>query len=374
MAGMTYTELKNASASVVIANNLASGTFSVVRNNTANLVCKIGAQVTLDTDYQTDKLNYMDDFYLPFGKTIEEWQEDLILPVDPTSHTDQETLRAWDPEYRNPTYSYTLGEKVIPQTIRDNDVNKAVNNAEQLTSLVAMKVKKIADSMSAYRYSIKKEMVGKYIGKIEGAVGTDSTAFAISTAYGKGAYVNGTHAGGTKYGVVFHEIPASNTQTFTQLVSAGDIILIDDMVQTLAKPIDTTTGEAFIKAIKEALEYAKDLNSGNALSGAQLGATEGLVLLINKGIIPSLQVDTMAGAFNRGDLLTGVEMIDIDFGSYSGKAYAILMDRRGLRLHNSFRMTEDQRNALKSFTNIFDHTEDTAFASLNTFARVFKTA
>lgn len=374
MKGMAYTQLKNAVSSIIVANNLASPSFSVTRSNTAELVDKIGAIVTLDTNYYIDKLDFMDDFYLPFGKTIEEWQEDLILPVDPSLHQDEEALKAWDPDYRAVTYSYTIGKKVIPNTIRDNDVERAVNNAEELTSLVSMKVKRITDSMSAYRYSVKKEMVGKYIGKIEGALGTDSSAFATSTAYGKGAYVNGTHAGGTKYGVVFHPIPASNTQTFTQLVTAGDIILIDDMVQTLAKPIDTTTGEAFIKAIKSALEYAKDLNSGNALSGAQLGATEGLVLLINKGLIPSLQVDTMAGAFNRGDLLTDVEMIDIDFGSYTGKAYAILMDRRALRLHNSFRRTEDQRNAFKCFTTIFDTTEDTAFASLNVFARVFKTA
>ena len=374
MAGMTYTELKSKVSSVVVAANMASASFSVTRNNVAGLVDKIGAIVTLDTNYNIDKLAFMDDFYMPFGKSIEEYQEDLILPVDPSSHQDAETLRAWDPDYRAPTYSYTIGHQVIPNTIRDNDVEKAVNNAEQLTSLVAMKIKRISDSMSAYRYNVKKEMVGKYIGKIEGAVGTDSSAFATLTAYGKGAYVNGTHGGGTKYGVVFHPIAASNTQTFTQLVTAGAIILIDDMVQTLAKPVDTTTGEAFIKAIKSALEYAKDLNSGNALSGAQLGATEGLVLLINKGLIPSLEVDTMAGAFNKDELLTGVEMVDIDFGSYTGKAYAILCDRRALRLHNSFRRTEDQRNALKCFTNIFDHTEDTAFASLNTFARVFKTA
>ena len=374
MAGMTYTELKSKVSSVVVAANMASASFSVTRNNVAGLVDKIGAIVTLDTNYNIDKLAFMDDFYLPFGKTIEEWQEDLILPVDPSSHQDAEALRSWDPDYRPATYSYTIGHQVIPNTIRDNDVERAVNNAEELTSLVSMKVKRISDSMSAYRYNVKKEMVGKYIGKIENALGTGSSAFATSTAYGKGAYVNGTHAGGTKYGVVFHAIPASNTQTFTQLVTAGTIILIDDMVQTLAKPIDTTTGEAFIKAVKDALEYAKDLNSGNALSGAQLGATEGLVLLINKGIIPSLEVDTMAGAFNKDELLTGVEMVDIDFGSYTGKAYAILCDKRTLRLHNSFRRTEDQRNALKCFTNIFDHTEDTAFASLNTFARVFKTA
>jgi hypothetical protein len=374
MAGMTYTELKNKVSSIVVANNMASPSFSVTRNNVAGLVDKIGAIVTLDTVYKDDKLAFMDDFYLPFGKTIEEWQQDLILPVDPTLHQDEEALRNWTPDFRPATYSYTIGHWVIPESIMDNNVERAVNNAEQLTSIVSMEIKRISDSMSAYRYKVKKEMVGEYISKIENALGTGSSAFATSTAYGKGAYVNGTHGGGTKYGVVFHPIPASNTQTFTQLVTAGTIILIDDMVQTLAKPIDTTTGEAFIKAIKSALEYAKDMNSGNALSGAQLGATEGLVLLINKGIIPSIQVDTMAGAFNKNELLTGVEMIDIDFGSYTGKAYAILCDKRALRLHNSFRRTEDQRNAFKCFTTIFDHTEDTAFASLNVFARVFKTA
>jgi hypothetical protein len=119
MAGMTYTELKNKVSSIVVANNMASPSFSVTRNNVAGLVDKIGAIVTLDTVYKDDKLAFMDDFYLPFGKTIEEWQQDLILPVDPTLHQDEEALRNWTPDFRPATYSYTIGHWVIPESIMD---------------------------------------------------------------------------------------------------------------------------------------------------------------------------------------------------------------------------------------------------------------
>lgn len=368
---LTFEGLKANVTSLITANNLASSNFNVTRDNSIGLIDKIGLIVNLDTNYQEDKLAFMDDYYeLPFGKTIEEWNEDLIYPIDTSLHNDEEALKDWTGSHRPATYSYTIGEKTIPQTIKDNDFNRAVNNAEQMASVVAIKTKRINDSMSAYRYAVKKEMVGKYIAKVESALGSGSAAFATQTAYNNGAYVHS----GTDYGVVVNAIPANNTQTFAQLVTAGSIVTLGNMVEIVARPANTATGEAFIKAIKSTLEYAKDMNSGYALSGMQLGATEGLVLLINKGIIPSLEVDTMAGAFNKDELLTGVEMIAIDFGSYTGNAYAILTDRRTLRLHNSFRQTGTQRNEFKHFTNIFAHTEDTAFASVNTFVKVFKSA
>ena len=371
MATLTYAELKTNVASLVSASNLASMTLTGSRNNTVGLIDKIGAIVQLDTMYQLDKLDFMDDFYLEYGKSIEEWNADLILPTSFDS-SGSSALAPHDGTYRPATYSYSVGAQTIAQTIRDNDFNRAVHNADQLAEIIAIKVKRLTDSMYVYRYGVKREMVGKYIGKVEAAqTNAGSNAYATSTAYAAGTFV---YSSGV-YGVVFKPIAASNTKTWAQLVADGTIIVLTKMIQTFAKPVDTSTGEAFIEAIKVAVEEAVDENSGNSLNGNQLGATEGLVLVMLQGIKPNLEVQTLAGAFHEDKLALPVEIRVVpDFGSYSGNVYAVLMDKRTLRLHNTFRQVDDQRNAQGAFTNIFSHTEDTAFASRNTFVRVFKSA
>ena len=371
MATLTYAELKTNVASLVSASNLASMTLTGSRNNTVGLIDKIGAIVQLDTMYQLDKLDFMDDFYLEYGKSIEEWNADLILPTS-FDASGSSALAPHDGTYRPATYSYSVGAQTIAQTIRDNDFNRAVHNADQLAEIIAIKVKRLTDSMYVYRYGVKREMIGKYIGKVEAAqTNAGSNAYATSTAYSAGTFV---YSSGV-YGVVFKPIAASNTQTWAQLVADGTIIILTKMIKTFAKPVDTATGEAFIEAIKVAVEEAVDENSGNSLNGNQLGATEGLVLIMLQGIKPNLEVQTLAGAFHEDKLALPVDIRVVpDFGSYSGNVYAILMDKRTLRLHNTFRQVDDQRNAQGAFTNIFSHTEDTAFASRNTFVRVFKSA
>ena len=91
---MSYEQLKQYVANVVTAGKISVADFNVTRNNSVGLLDKIGKIVTLDTNYETDKLNIFDGEYLSFGKTIEEWQEDLILPVDPAHPA---TTSLWSP-------------------------------------------------------------------------------------------------------------------------------------------------------------------------------------------------------------------------------------------------------------------------------------
>ena len=375
MAKLSLAELQSAVASVVTKAKISNASFVETRDNIVGLLDKIGKIFTLDTDYQIDKLNEFDGEYLSFGKTIEEWQEDLILPASYDSDGTN-ALAPNDPTYRPVDYSYTLGRKLIKTTIRNNNIERAVHFVEQFVLIVAMQYKRIEDSMASYRYQVKREMIAKYIELCKEAQGDSTTTFAISTAYSVGAYVRKASSGdGAKvFAVVVKAIANTNTDAWDAAVAAGKLIVFD-LFETLSLPTDTSTGEAFIKAVKKAIEKAGDYSEGHSLNGNTLGATRGLKLIVKQGVIPELEVDTYAGAFNKNDLAVPADIIVVkDFGSTNSKYFAVLMDSRGMRLHNTYNATREQVNAEGDFLNVVRHTEDTAHVSRNTFVRVFQTA
>lgn len=367
---LTYPELQTIVGNVITAAKLSNATFSVTRDNTAGLVDKIGKIVTLDTVYAIDKLSMFDGEYLSYGKTIEEWSEDLILPDDYDS-TGASALSPHDPSYRPAFYSYTVGRKTIATTIRYNDLERAVHFDGQLAELISMKVKRLSDSMAVYRYGLKREMLAKYIGLAVGAMSASNATFATATAYSVGTFLKDANTP-TAFGVVFKAIPASPAIADWATAVAGGYIIVLDLVQEIAVPVDDATGEAFIEQVKADVEIASDLNAGHSLNGNALGATEGLVLVIKQGVMPNIEVQTLAGAFHDNRLAIPAEIVVVkDFGSDSNDAYAVLMDRRGMRLHNTYNATFSQENGEGAFQNLFRHTEDTAFASRNTFFKVY---
>lgn len=374
MATLTYPELRSLVASVVDADKLSYGSFVASRDNTAGLLDKIGKIITLDTDFAIDKLSMFDGEYLSFGKSIEEWQEDLILPQSYSS-SGSNALAPHDPTYRPVFYSYTLGRKIIPTTIRYNDLERAVHFEGQLAELIAMKYKRIEDSMAAYRYDLKREMLAKYIGLAEACYdGSNIATFATSTDYTVGTLLKNANTP-TAFGIVFKPIAAATSPANWAAAVANGSIIVLDLVKEIAAPVDESTGEAWIKQVKKDVEIASDLNDGHALNGTCLGATNGLVLIIKQGVMPSVDVDTLAGAFNQERLALPAEVVIVkDFGSDASGAYAVLMDRRGMRLHNTFNATYENQNGEGGFLNIFRHTEDTGFISRNTFFKVYKPA
>ena len=372
---LSLPELKSVVSSLVTKAKISNASFVETRDNVVGLIDKIGKIFTLDTDYQIDKLNMFDGEYLSFGKTIEEWQEDLILPSDYDA-TGEHALAPNDPTYRPVDYSYTIGRKVLKTTIRNNNIERAVHFIEQFVSIVAMQYKRLEDSMAQYRYAVKREMLAKYIALCEEAQGESTTTFAVSTAYDVGDYVRKASTGdGAKiFAVVVKPIAATNADAWDAAVAAGKLIVFD-LFQVLDLPADTTKGEAFIKAVKQSLEVASDISEGHSLNGNTLGATERMILLVKQGIIPELEVETYAGAFNKDDLAMPAEIVVVkDFGSADSKYFAVLLDARGMRLHNTYNATRDQVNADGDFLNVYKHTEDTAHVSRNTFIKVFKTA
>ena len=142
----------------------------------------------------------------------------------------------------------------------------------------------------------------------------------------------------------------------------------------IAKPVDDTTGEAFIEQVLEDAEVASDFSEGRSLNGNTLGASleAGLVLVMKQGIMPSLKVQTLAGAFNRDDLAMPAEIVVVpDFGDADDDIYAVLVDRRIMRLHNTYRAVRENMNGQGDFLNMFYHTENTAHISRNAFVKVY---
>lgn len=87
----------------------------------------------------------------------------------------------------------------------------------------------------------------------------------------------------------------------------------------------------------------------------------------------SLEVDTMAGAFNAEKLALPCEIKVVeDFGNgVDANAYAVLVDPRGIKLHRNYEAVRDNPVAAGDYRNFFLHTEHTGFISPYTFVKVF---
>jgi len=374
MAKLSIEQLKTLVATYVDEQKISVDTFEITRDNTVGLLDKIGMIKTIDFSY-VDKLAVLDGEELSFGKTIEEWQEDLKLPED-FDASGSSTLAPHDGTYRPVFYSYTLGQKTHSITIRNNDIERAVHFVEQFVSIVAMKSKRLYDSVAVWRYQVKREMLGKLAEMCEDAVGLSASysgeTFANNKNYAVNALVRSKTSGeGIEYGIIVKPVKSGDFSNWAGAVAGGAIIVYNGLVEELAIPTDTASGEAFVKSVKEAMEVASDLSEGHSLNGNTLGATEGMLLLIKQGVMPSVEVDVLAGAFHEDKVALPAEVKVIkDFGSASN-VYAMLIDRRGCRLHNTYRAVRSQENAQGNFTNVFHHDEETAFISRNTFVKVF---
>lgn len=325
MSKMTKTELQNFVSTYVDASKQA-GTWVASRNNLYKVLDKVGKMITLDGDFQ-DKLPELSGDDLPLGKTIEEYFIDLSMPVDFLDPSDtgnagkfaEAALKPYLPETEAAYYSISLGRKVLPTTIPYDNVERGAIDSQAAGTMIAKVTEKFADSGSMYRFALKKQLIGNMISK----------------AIAKGG----------------------------------------DLVEQLAVPTDTVTGSDFIKAVKTVKENLEFANEGNCLEGVLIGATpkDNLVLYIRKGIMPSLEVDTLTGAYHLDKMAfpCTVKVID-DFGKGNDDVYAVLLDSRGIKLHKGYLTTREQENGFSDFINLFEHSEYTGFISKYTAVHVFK--
>ena len=183
-----------------------------------------------------------------------------------------------------------------------------------------------------------------------------------------------TNDEGTEAYVVFKKIPSTNTKALTNALQDGDLIKLN-LVSKIAEVTDTASGEAFITQLKKDVEIASDNSQGYSLNGNAVGATEGLVLFVKFGVMPTIDVSVLAGAFHENRVAVPAEIIPLpDFGSADPSVFAILMDRRAAGLHPTYRAVREQANGLGDFINYFLHSEDTAYISRNAFIKVYKKA
>ena len=297
-----------------------AGAWNKTAGNFVGLIDKIGKMITLDGNYN-DKLAMFDGDDLPLGKTIEEYFIDLTLPE---AYTAIDTEGAKNntpalPSVEAVTYNYTLGRTKLKTTEPYDNFERACLIGENAGSIVSDIIEKFTNSYTLYKYNVKKQGIANLIAK----------------------------------------------------ASAG--ALAANLVSSIAVPADTETSEAFIKEIKARVEDASFATEKNNLGQYLIGAAPSLVLLVKKGVMPTVEVDAISGAFQKEALALPAKVVVVDdFGNDNTGAYAVLLDPRGFKLHQGYNAIRTAENADGDFVNFVRHSEHTLFISKSTYVHVFK--
>lgn len=377
MAKLSITQLNAVVKNYVDSNKISVDSFSETRANSVGLLDTLGKIYTNWQNYG-DKLGLFDGEDLSFGKTVSEWAQDLILPEN-FDASGSGTLAPHESTYRPVSFSYTLGKKTIPQTIRNNDIERAVHNIAQFEEIITGKTKALYDSETMFRYGLKRQALGVLVARCDDAMdstnadvtlATEGTTISGAVAVNELVYVTAT----TSMYVAVKPIASGSGLTGTTAIAGGYLIKYD-LVTEIAQPTTDATGEAFIEQVLKDVEVASDFSEGHSLNGNTLGGNPeaGLVLVMKQGIMPTLKVQTLAGAFHREDLAIPAEIVVIpDFGDADDDFYAVLVDRRIMRLHNTYRAVRENMNGQGDFLNMFYHTENTVHVSRNCYVKVYK--
>lgn len=281
--------------------------FTAVIDNTTGLVEKCMDQICLNQLF-TDKLPELDGDEKEFGAYIEEYGMGLLVPKAAPTLVDGQSYGVpyYAPAVQGTFHSWKLPEYIVAGSTSYNKYKSSMKSPEAYASFVSNVLKQMIDSYNQARYEEKKELLGW----------------------------------------------AANNVAVKQI---------------LAKPVDTTSGEAFIKAVKDIAEdasFARDITVGEKT--ITLGAAEGLTLYLNKGIMSSLEVDTLAGAFNKEDLAMPVTIKVVDFGAAgmgTNQAYGLIVDNRAIKLFPNRNTVGEDVNAYHDFVTVSRHVIDTPFVS-----------
>ena len=316
MADFTITALETAAKNYVDATKQLQGTFTPTVDDFTKTVCKIGEMKTLYLPH-VDKLPEMNGDNLPFGETIEEFMVNDFLPETFTYVDGAPKKNAKRATFAEAVYSYALPEQLWELGVPRSQFQRVSLGQRSFTDLVSSTLMTLDSSANAWNYAAKRRLLGN----------------AAKAA-----------------------------------VTAG-------LVSTKAKPDNTADGEQFIKEVKKCVEIASDMNDSN-LAKHTAAAAPSLTLYIKQGVIPSLEVDTMAGAFNKAELAIPAKVKTVlDFGEYDTEdksVYAILVDDRGIKLHDDILMVTSDYDGRMNQDNFYRHQKQTGFISKYGYIHVFK--
>ena len=287
-----------------------------------------------------------------------------------------------------PFMVYCCIENLIPQTIAYNDIERAVHNEGQFISIIEDKTRKMYDSETVFRYGMKRQALGVLATICDSIMDSSNADYTITNASSTWATISSGVAGvindvvyvnvsgGTTNGIygLVKPIAADSTKVLSDLLGEGYLIKYD-LVTEIAKPVDTTTGENFVRQVKKDVEISQDLSEGHSLNNNTLGVTpeNGLVLFLKQGLLPSLEVDVQAGAFHMDKVGLPAQIIVLpDFGNADDDIYGMLCDERIMRLYNTYRAVRTNENGDGDFMNYFFHTEQTCHVSRNCYVKVYK--
>ena len=179
--------------------------FAAVINDTTGLVEKCMDQICLNQLF-TDKLPELDGDEKEFGAYVEEYGMGLLVPKAATSLVDGQSYGVpyYAPAVQGTFHSWKLPEYIVAGSTSYNKYKSSMKSPEAYASFVSSVLKQMIDSYNQARYEEKKELLGW----------------------------------------------AANNVAVKQI---------------LAKPVDTTSGEAFIKKVKDIAEdasFARDITVG----------------------------------------------------------------------------------------------------------------
>ena len=314
---LTIETLKTAAAKYVDATKQLQSNFVPTVDDFTKTVCKIGEMKTLYLPH-VDKLPELSGDNLPFGETIEEFMVNDFLPSDFVYQDGAPKKNAKRATFAEAVYSYPMKEQLWELGVPRDQFRRVSLGERSFGDLIASTLSTLDSSANAWNYAAKRQLLGNA---------------ALEAA----------------------KIAGCKTE--------------------IAKPTDTATGEAFIKAVKACVEVASDMNNGN-LAQHTAAAAPSLTLYIMQGVMPSIEVDTMAGAFNEAKLaIPATVKTVLDFGTASDSGvYAILVDSRAIKLHDDILTVTSDYEGRMDQDNFYRHQKQTGFISKFGYIHVFKAA
>lgn len=312
---LTIQTLKNAAAAYVDATKQLQSNFVPTVDDFTKTVCKIGEMTTLYLPH-VDKLPELSGDNLPFGETIEEFMVNDFLPSDFSYQDGAPKKNATRATFAEAVYSYPMKEQLWELGVPRNQFRRVSLGERSFGDLIASTLSTLDSSANAWNYAAKRQLLGN---------------------------------------------------------AALEAAKIASLTTSIAKPTDTATGEAFIKAVKQCVEVASDMNNGN-LAQHTAAAAPSLTLYIMQGVMPSIEVDTMAGAFNEAKLaIPATVKTVLDFGTASDSGiYAILVDNRAIKLHDDILTITNDYEGRMDQDNFYRHQKQTGFISKYGYIHVFK--